>query len=89
VRLEEHLGAIYRERVVLGGDASTGASAALAATLAADPAMRAAAESRLAELRDLPADRCFISAQHRRYLEAALAFNPVLRQAHPSTSAQE
>jgi hypothetical protein len=37
--------------------------------------MRARAERRLAELREIPAERCFISAQHRRYLEAALASN--------------
>jgi hypothetical protein len=71
--LDEHLGAIYRERVIRGGDQR--APAALAAALAADPEMRARAERRLAELREIPAERCFISAQHRRYLEAALASN--------------
>ena len=72
--LAEHLGALYRERVIRGGDG--GAAAALSAALAQDPKLRERAERRLAELTAVPAERCFISAQHRRYLEAALAANP-------------
>jgi hypothetical protein len=74
VTLEEHLSALYRERVIGGG--AGGAAAALAAALAADPVLRERAARRLAELGAVPAERCFISAQHRRSLEAALAANP-------------
>jgi hypothetical protein len=70
VSLEEHLGALYRERVIRGGDG--GAMPALAAALA-DQALRAAAAARLAELRQMAEGKCFVSAQHKAYLEAALA----------------
>jgi organic hydroperoxide reductase OsmC/OhrA len=68
--LDEHLGALYRERVILGRDG--GAAAALAAALAADTELAAQARTRLEELRQIAEQRCFVSAQHRRSLEAAL-----------------
>jgi hypothetical protein len=71
--LERHLGDVYRDRVILGVD--RGAQAGLDRALAVDPHLRGQAEARLAELRQVPEERCFISAHHRRFLEAALAAN--------------
>ncbi|MGO8915763.1 MAG: hypothetical protein ACLQJR_07640 [Stellaceae bacterium] len=71
-RLDRHLAAIYGERV-LRRAAARGAQAALAAALTADGALRRAAEARLAALQEIPEQRCFVSARHREFLEAALA----------------
>jgi hypothetical protein len=68
--LDDHLGAIYRERVISGADQN--ASAVLQAALAADPVLMGQARTRLEELRLIAEGRCFISAQHRSYLEAVL-----------------
>jgi hypothetical protein len=72
--LDEHLGALYRERVIVGVDG--GAATALTAALAADDELAAQARARLEELKQIAEQRCFVSAQHRRYLEAALAQEP-------------
>jgi hypothetical protein len=69
--LEQELGAVYREQVIEGVD--RGAQTRLGRALALDPGKREQAEARLAELRQIPSERCFIAAQHRRFLEAALA----------------
>lgn len=70
--LGRHLAAIYAERVLHRAGAR-GAQAALAAALNADPTLRAAAEARLKALTEIPAQRCFVSARQRAFLEAALA----------------
>jgi len=81
--LDRHLAAIYAERVLRRAGAR-GAQAALAAALAAAPALRQAAEARLQTLREIPAQRCFVSARKRAFLEAALAAPD-----HPQTIHQE
>lgn len=67
--LEVHLGRAYAERFL---GCHGGAVNALKAALV-EPAMRQAAEQRLEALRQVPAERCFVSARHREFLEAALA----------------
>ncbi len=71
-RLNQHLAAIYAERV-LRRAAARGAQAALAAALGEDAALRQAAEARLQALQEIPEQRCFVSARQRDFLAAALA----------------
>lgn len=81
--LARHLAAAYAERV-LTRPGARGAQRALTAALAADHALRRAAEARLATLREIPAQRCFVSARHAECLEAALAARD-----HPEITDQE
>ena len=76
--LADHLSAIYRERVLHAGGA--GAVAAFGRALAGDAALQASARAELARLTTLNeacqgrlAERCFVSAQHRETIAAALA----------------
>lgn len=71
-RLNQHLAAIYAERVLRRAKAR-GAQAALAAALGEDAALRQAAEARLQALQEIPEQRCFVSARQRNFLAAALA----------------
>jgi hypothetical protein len=78
VTLDELLGACYTEIVIRGAPAGTasfstiGAPTALRQAIVDDPAFAAEARARLETLRQIPEERCFVSARHRRYLEAAL-----------------
>jgi hypothetical protein len=71
--LDQYLGAIYRERVISGGADGDSAARALREALADDPILNAEAMARLETLRLLPEQRCFVSAQHRKAIEEALA----------------